>query len=469
MTTIDEHVAELLNLWTEATQDLEENSTYYEAEHRPQALGLAVPPPMRHLLAKIGWASLYLDSLEERLNVEGFRMAQAVSADDKLWEWWQANNMDTASSQAHLEAMIYGRCYVTVSAPDPTDPLSDKTSPVIRVESPMSVFAEIDESTQRVTRAIRVIEKNGQPRKVTLYLPNVTHFLTEEDTGGLRRWRPYMNAVEHKLGAVPVIPMLNKKRVGETYGKTEIRASIKSAIDAACRLMMDLQAAAELMAIPQRVLFGADFDELLSQTGGSKWEAYMANVLAFDDPDGKIQQFAAAELQNFVNGMRQLEKNVANDTGLPPQYLSFATDNPASADAIRASESRLVTKSERKCNIFGEAWEQVMRMAMLVMTRSIPKGAYRMETKWRNPATPSFASKADAVVKLATAKTPDGRAVIPLEMARQELGYTDVQRRQMEKWDRESSSNILSDLYGVRATEQPQTTQPEPEPAVQEE
>jgi hypothetical protein len=465
MTTIDEHVSELLGDWEIATRELAENSSYYEAEHRPKALGLAVPPQMRHLLAKIGWASIYLDSMEERLNIEGFRMAGAETADDQLWSWWQANNMDTASSQAHLEALIYGRCYVTVSAPDPDDLLADQSAPIIRVESPTNVYAEVDEVTQRVTRAIRVIDREGKPRRVTLYLPDVTYFLESANTGGLVQWVDYLPPQEHELGAVMVVPVLNKKRVAELYGKTEIKQSIKSAIDAACRLMMDLQAAAELMAIPQRVLFGANFDELIAQTGGSKWEAYIANVLAFDDPDGKIAQFAAAELQNFVNGMRQLEKNVLNDTGLPPTYMSVTSDNPASADAIRASESRLVTKAERKCKIFGDAWEQVMRMCLRVMNRgSIPANAFRMETVWRDPSTPSFAAMADAITKLAMAKTPDGRPVMPLEMARIKLGFSDVERRQMDKWDRQAASRVLSDLYAVPDNQDnPSNAQPEGE------
>jgi hypothetical protein len=440
--TISDHINQLQDLMNDHLPEQEENHSFYEAEHRPKALGLAVPPQMKHLLARMGWASLYLDSLEERLNIEGFRMAMAAAADDRLWSWWQANNMDTRASQAHLDALIYGRCFVTVSAPDTSNPLIDPESPVIRIDSPNTVFAEIDEATGIVLRAIRLVDVN----RITLYLPDVTYFL-QRGVSADGEWVDYLPPNEHGLGVVPVVPIVNKKRTNELYGQTEIRRSIKSAIDAACRLMMDLQAAAELMAVPQRAIFGVNFEELLKQTDGSKWDAYIANVLAFTDPNGKIAQFVAAELQNFVNGMRQLEKNVANDTGLPPQYLSFATDNPASADAIRASESRLVTKSERKCNIFGEAWEQVMRMCMLVMDRDIPREAHRMETIWRNPATPSFASMADAVVKLATAKTPDGRPVVPLEMARIKLGFTDGERKQMDQWDREAPTSVLNELF----------------------
>jgi len=207
----------------------------------------------------------------------------------------------------------------------------------------------------------------------------------------------------------------------------------------------------------------------LAQTGGNKWEAYIANVLAFDDPDGKIAQFAAAELQNFVNGMRQLEKLVAGDTGLPPQYLSFATDNPASADAIRASETRLVTKTERKCNIFGESWESVMRLAVLVMDREVPREAYRMETVWRNPATPSFAAMADGGLKLATTNAPAGPAVMPLELARKKLGFSDGDMKWAAKLDLEAPNSVLPGLYGGMGQVPEETPPTNEDPASEEE
>jgi hypothetical protein len=211
--------------------------------------------------------------------------------------------------------------------------------------------------------------------------------------------------------------------------------------------MMNMNATAELMAVPQRAIFGIERSELIQNTqSGTQWEAYIANILAFGNSEAKIQQLAAAELRNFGDGMSEISKLVAGTTGLPPQYLAFSQDNPASADAIRASESRLVKKCERKCRIFGEAWEQVMRMCLLVMDRKIPTEAHRLEAIWRDPATPTFAAQADAVVKLATATTPSGVPVLPVEGARVQLGYSEEQRKQFRQWDKEAPRNTLSQL-----------------------
>jgi hypothetical protein len=113
--------------------------------------------------------------------------------------------------------------------------------------------------------------------------------------------------------------------------------------------------------------------------------------------------------------------------------LSSASDNPASAEAIYASESRLIKTVETKSRVFGSAWEQAMRVAWQVMNpgEMVPPEYYRLETVWRNPATPTYASKADAAVKL----YGNGTGLIPKRQARLDLGYTLSQIDQMEQWD----------------------------------
>ena len=81
---------------------------------------------------------------------------------------------------------------------------------------------------------------------------------------------------------------------------------------------------------------------------------------------------------------------------------------------------------------------------MLVTDGSVPAEAHRMESLWRDPATPTFAAKADAVTKLYN----NGQGVIPKERARIDLGYSVEERKQMNEWDQESPMVQLAALYG---------------------
>ncbi len=433
---IEKQRDEMLNLFEERQAGLKDAKAYYDAERRPDAIGIAVPPEMRNLLAHVGYPRLYIDSIAERQEVEGFRMGGNDSADDELWDWWKANNLDIEATLGHTDALIYGTSYITVAAPDPSVDLNvDPNVPMIRVEPPTALTAVIDTRTKDVTQAIRAIYDEDQTEVIacTLYLPDQTvQWIREQGS-----WK-VLTRVAHGMMMVPVIPLANRTRLSDLYGSSEITPELRSVTDAAARILMDMQGTAELMAIPQRLIFGVKPEDLGidPETGEKLYNAYMARILGFEDPDAKAQQFSAAELRNFVDALDALDRKAAAYTGLPPQYLSTSSDNPASAEAIKSSESRLVKKTERKNKIFGGAWEQAMRVAYRAMKggTEVPPDMYRMETVWRDPSTPTYAAKADAAVKLYA----NGMGVIPRERARIDMGYSITERDEMRTWDEEA-------------------------------
>ena len=451
---------EMLNLFEQKQTGLKDDKAYYDSQRRPDAVGIAVPPEMRNLLAHVGYPRLYVDAIAERQEVEGFRVAGAESADEELWDWWQANNLDIEATLGHTDALIFGRSYITVAVPDTALDLNvDPDVPIIRVEPPTALHAVIDPRTREVTQAIRAVynEEQTQVISCTLYLPDQTvQWIREQGS-----WK-VLAKVQHGLEMVPVIPLPNRTRLSDLYGTSEITPELRSVTDAAARIMMDMQGTAEIMAIPQRLIFGVRPEDLGvdPDTGEKLFDAYIARILAFEDSDAKAQQFNAAELRNFVDALDALDRKAAAYTGLPPQYLSFSSDNPASADAIKASESRLVKKVERKNKIFGGAWEQAFRVAYkAIKGGDIPPELYRLETVWSDPSTPTYAAKADAATKLYA----NGMGVIPKERARIDMGYSIAEREEMLKWDeQENPMGRLAALYPVSSTAAAGSAEPQP-------
>ncbi|GAA4852458.1 phage portal protein [Saccharopolyspora rosea] len=387
-------------------------SAYYEGQQRLASMGLAIPPEMRDLSVIVNWPGMFVDSIEHRMDVEGFRLAGQWRGDEQLWDWWQYNDLDEESSLAHLEALIHGRAYVCVGYNEDNPEI-----PLITVESPRSMIVETDPRTRRVTAALRLYEPDP-PRGIgcTLYLPEVTLYASQVDG----RWIE-TDRHEHRLGIVPVVALINRARVSDRQGRTEMKR-IMGLTDAACRSLMNLQGAQELMATPQRYILGAD-ESLFQDEHGNPvptWQAYLAHILAI--PEGgtevKVGQFTAADLRNFTEVLNAYAHHVSALTGLPPHYLGLATDNPASADAIRSSEARLVKAVERKCRAAGGAWEQAMRIGLRI-TGGDPDALRRLETIWRDPATPTVAEKADAVQKLS-----GGQPLYDRETALEELGMS---------------------------------------------
>ena len=453
----DEAREQMISAFEDASRSLNTNTSYYEAERRPEAIGVTVPVQMQSLLAHVGYPRLYVDSIAERQAVEGFRIGDAEEADEELWSWWQANNLDIEAPLGYTDAYVHGKSYITISQPDPQIDLGwDPNIPIIRVEPSTRMYAEIDPRVGKVSRAIRVAynAEGNEIQAATLYTLNDTFgwFRSENE------WVPWFNYT-HGLQAVPVVPLPNRTRLSDLYGTSEITPELRSMTDAAARVLMLMQATAELMGVPQRLIFGIKPEEIGvdSETGQTFFDAYLARILAFEDADGKIQQFSAAELSNFTNALDQIAKQVASYTGLPPQYLSTAADNPASAEAIRAAESRLIKKVERKNLIFGGAWEEAMRLAYRMMKGGeVPPDMMRMETIWRDPSTPTYAAKADAATKL----YGNGVGVIPKERARIDMGYTIAEREEMRRWDEEEAAlglGVVGTMYSTDGSSQAKT------------
>lgn len=397
-------LSQLLDRLNQAAPTLSRQAAYYEGQQRLETLGLSLPPEMRRLHTVVNWCATYVNAIARRQKVEGFRLASSDGGDARFWDWWQANNLDEESDLAHLEALVQGRCYIVVGY-DPDEP----GTPTITVESPTNTYAEIDRRTRKVTSAVQAYspDEGGQPTEAVLHFPNYWVEVARDRRGG---WVE-VDRVHHQLGVVPVVPMVNRNRITDVYGRTEM-ADVMGLTDAACRTLTNLQGAQELMAVPQRYILGAS-EDLFQDANGDPvpaWQAYVANILTVpsDGTGEKIQvgQFSAAELHNYTGVIESYAKLVSTVTGLPSHYLGMSTENPASADAIRSSEARLVKLVERKNASFEAAWEQAMRIGARLVDGAENPQLRRLETVWRDPSTPTLAEKADAIRKLFGSNEP---------------------------------------------------------------
>lgn len=408
---------------------LRQLDAYYEGN---QALSYMHPELIQALEGQvrqvvINWPQMVVDAVEERLDIEGFRRPDKASGDRDIWDVWQANDMDAGSQRAHVDALALGRSYVTVGSPDnPDDP------PVITDESALDMFAVSDPRTRKVTAAIRRWNSDAIDQPVasanqgTLYLPDRT-IQYAKDTGG--SWTAG-TVDEHGLGRVPVVPILNRARRKQPAGVSELMLVI-SLSDAACKIATDMMVGANFHALPRYYATGVSQSDFVDEVGNpiSVWKTVTGRIFATEQDNAKIGQLDASDLANFHNTLRALAQLVASLCGLPPHYLGFATDNPASAEGIKSSEARLVKRCERKQGQFDVGWEEVVRIAMRILTGRWDPDLNRMETSWRDPSTPTVAQTADATVKLYQA------GLIPLPFARRKLRYNDAEISQMEAMD----------------------------------
>ena len=328
---------------TRSQRELERLDAYYEGVHRLEQLGLAVPPELERFVTTVNWPRITVDSIEQRCDVEGFRLVGQDSADDELWGIWQTNDLDEESQQAHLDALIFGRSYVCVGTRDLDDP--DPDVPLVTVESPFEMTHECDPRTRRVTAALRRTRSSAPVLEhATLYLPAETIWLQRGSGAG---WVE-VDRDEHDIGHPLVVPLLNRSRLRRRHGGSEL-ADVISLTDAACRALTNAQVATEVLAVPQRYILGASPTDFVDQHGKplTAWETYFGAVWALQSGEAKVGQFSAADLTNFERIVNHYANLVSGVSGLPTRFYGQYTTNPPSEGSIVADETRLIMNAYR--------------------------------------------------------------------------------------------------------------------------
>jgi hypothetical protein len=292
-----------------------------------------------------------------------------------------------------------------------------------------------------------------------LYQPDYT--VTFANTNGV--WLT-VDRDEHRLGRVPVVLIPNRARGSRQIGRSEITRPVRYYTEAAGRTLRGLETNREFYNAPQRVGLNIAEEMFQDSTGNaiSQWTAIQGRYLMIppsenpDDPQPDVKQFSPASPAPYVDQIRGYATLLAAEAGIPAAYLGFQTDNPASADAIRAGEARLVKRAERRQASFGRAWREVGRLALLIRDGAIPDGYdSAVSAKWRDAATPTRAAAADEVSKLVAAGILPAASSVTADR----IGLAPAEQRVLESERRRVVGR------SVLETLQQRMTQPAPPPA----
>jgi hypothetical protein len=414
---------------------------YYEGVHRLEQLGLAIPEELKQFTVCVNWPRVTVDAVEQRLDVTGFRMPGADSADDSLWDIWQYNNMDERAGFAHVDALALKRSYVCVSTNG-----EDPDYPLITVESPNEMIAQRDPRTHRITAALRMYGTAlASNRRATLYLPNKTMWLVLVDG----KWVDEADPDEHKLGVTAVVGLVNRNRATRVTGAiaegVSEMADVIPIADSASRAITNAQVATETVAVPQKYALGMSKGDFVDKDGNPMpvWEAYFGSVWANANKDASVGQLPSADLANFETMINMYSRLASGVTHLPIDYFGLTTQQPPSAEGQRAGETRLIKKSERKQTSFGSSWESVNRLVLRFRDGEWSPDARRMETLWRDAGTPTQAQVTDAIVKEYQSGLTDW------ETAQENLGRSPETIARMKKRRDADQSAALG--FGVQA------------------
>jgi Phage portal protein, SPP1 Gp6-like len=416
---------------------------YYRGDHRlPTGPTRATHVEYRRLLreSRSNWAELIIDAVDERLRVIGFRFAGADGADLDIWrQLWQANNLDARSDEVHVESLVWGYAYAIVW-PNAAGDVQ------ITAEHPSEVVAYAPAGNRHaITMALKRWCDDWGYWHANLYTPDAIYKYTSAERSSSNTMPPgtWMTRelsdepwpLPNPFGVVPVVEFANNPRM-LTGGRSEIAGGQIDMMDRINETVFNRMLAAQFAAFSQKWVTGM---EIPRDEAGNPIEPFRTAVDRLwmtENPDAKFGEFTEASLTNYIGAAEADIQQLAAISRTPAHYLLPHGPLP-SGEALKAAETGLVAKVRRRQRFFGESWEEMLRLALLM--QGDPRAAdVSCETLWADPESRSDAQTADALVKLA-------QIGVPAEMLWELSGFFSPQ--QMSRMQQQRADEAL--LFGM--------------------
>lgn len=372
-----------------------------------------------------------------------------------LDEIYAANALDVEAPLGQLDALIAGTAFVTVGTGDRD---LDEPEILVTAESPSDCTTIWDHRRRMDTAGLsRTVGPTGRIEMETLYLPGTTISLERNDQGRM----VVVDRDETGRDRIPVSRLVNRARTSRKGGRSELTGAVRYLTDAAVRTLLGMEVNREFYTTPQRWLMGADMSVFTDEDGNKvdAWSAIAGLMLSMPRPFDEetetygelpqVGQFTPAPPTPYIDQVRSYAMLLAAEVGIPASYLGYATDNPASADAIRAGETRLIQRSLRRQRGFTQGWRHVAYNALLWRDGKVDLDKLaRVQPNWDNPATPTPQAAADEATKLISS----GVLLPDSDVTYQRVGLTAIERDKLRSEKRRArATQLVRDLAGANS------------------
>jgi hypothetical protein len=441
---------------TNCRSDLELSEAYYLGAMVIANLRIAIPKELEFINPIVGWGSKAVDPYVERLHIDGFRLPGATEVDDRITEILDGNSFAADQRLAFTDSLSMGRGYWVVGSP-----AAGEDVPKVTVESPLNMSVLWDLSGASARAAMQEFWQDGR-RHGMLMVPGKTVTIAETDSKG---WEVVdRDEFDVALG-VPVFRMANRPRTHNRDGRSEITPALRYYIAAACRTLLGLEVAREFYSVPQKIILGATEADFQNADGTAKsaWDTYITRVLALErDDEGNLpalQQVQPYDPSVFTKILDWLASAAASEVASPPQDMGLYTQgNPATAEAVEASNARRDDHARAMQPQFAESVAPVVKMALRFANGGrLPAEFRRLEADWAPVSQPNPALVSDAIQKQQAA----GAVVGDSDVVRKRLGYSATERALLAKdarraQGRDIAQQIADSLNPANAPTSPQ-------------
>ena len=376
--------------------------SFYEMKHHARDFRISTPEGLESWMSILGWCSKAVDSIADRLSFREFE-----NDTFNMNDIFNANNKDVLVDSAILGALISSCDFIYIAA--------DKDGfPQMRVIDGRHATGIIDSQTNMLKEGYAVIEfdEHDAPIIEAYFIPGQTMIY---DRGRL------VNAIPNRAPYPLLVPIINRPDAVRPFGHSRISRACMNLVGSAARTVKRSEISAEFYSFPQRYVLGMSGDAEQMD----KWKVTMSSLLRIDkDEDGDhpvVGQFQQQTMGPHVEQLRMFAGLFAGETGLTLDDLGFPSQNPSSAEAIKASHEQLRLTAKKAQKTFGVGLKNAGYLAACVRDDYpyLRKEVASTIPKWDpifEPDAAALTSIGDGVIKINQA-VPDyinGRNMIDL-------------------------------------------------------
>lgn len=308
---------------------------FYEMKNIVRDLGISTPPDLIGLTLALGWCGKAVDSLADRLVFRDF-----ANDNFDMNGIFAMNNPDVIFDSAVTSALISSCCFIYIS-------LGDNDFPQLQVIDGGNATGIIDPITGLLKEGYAVLERDDNDAPVL-----EAHFMTGV-TEYYRKGRWKSQKIPNNAPAPLLVPIIHRPDAKRVFGHSRISRACMSIQSSAVRTIKRSEIAAEFFSFPQKYVTGLSNDAEKMD----KWKATMSSLITFTkDEEGdspNLGQFTQQSMTPHTDQLRMFAALFAGETGLTLDDLGFATENPSSAEAIKAAHENLRLAARKAQRTFG--------------------------------------------------------------------------------------------------------------------
>lgn len=318
--------------------------SYYDMKHVTFDFGISTPPDLRHWMSSLGWCAKAVDSLADRLQFDGFK-----NDNFELETIYNMNNPDTLFDSAILSALISSCAFIYITE-------DEGGYPRLQVLDGSRATGIIDPFTGLLKEGYAVIEEDDlhNPRKVAYLTPGKTEIY--QYSGELQETKTLLDVVDNPAEFPLLVPIIYRPDAARPFGHSRISRACMSIVGSAMRTVKRSEIAAEFYSFPQKYVVGLSDDA----EAMDNWRATISSMIAFTkDEDGDsptLGQFSQQSMSPHTEQLKMFASLFAGETGLTLDDMGFTTDNPSSAEAIKASHETLKLMARKAQRNFGSGF-----------------------------------------------------------------------------------------------------------------